>query len=161
MSYYNDQYLAHYGVLGMKWGVRKQRKELKAEKKAHKRAIKDADSKEARAQAKAKYKEFKRGGRSKGQRVADALFANSTDVRAYMKQGKSHGEAFLRSWADNAITYGAISALASVGKQAVTRVAAKKVGRVFSVEELRAMGISTFEPQRFNVDRVKINRTGF
>lgn len=160
MSLQSEYYLSHYGVLGMKWGVRKARKDLKVQKKAHKRAIKDADSREARDKAKQDYKDFKKGGRTKGQRFADAMFANSKDVRAYMSQGKSHKEAFLRSMADSAVTGAAVAALSNIGRVAARRAIAKKTASAIPIEKLKEMGISVFEPERVNISRVDISHIG-
>lgn len=118
-NYTHSDELCHYGVLGMKWGVRKMRKDLRTKAKAHKRAIKDAETKADKKAAKASYKEFKKAGRTKGQRAADFWFARPKDVRAYMDSGMSHSEAFKRSFGDTMLSLGIVSTAATIGKKAV------------------------------------------
>lgn len=97
------------------------RKDLRAEQKAKKRAIKDATTKADKAKAKQAYKDFKNAGRTKGQKALDFWFANSTDVRAYMNAGMSHTEAFKRSFGDNMLTSGIIATASSIGQTIVKR----------------------------------------
>ena len=94
-----DEFLAHYGVKGMKWGVRKSRSEKKAKvaayketKSQHKKATKEAyrknidkaraslDDKEA--QAYAAKREYKAVKKAEGRRSVEAFKAKQQWVKA-------------------------------------------------------------------------------
>lgn len=119
MTECEEYYLAHYGVLGMKWGVRKGRKAVKAKRKEYRKAIRNADNDAEKAKLKAEYKKYKTGGRTKAQRFGEFMLGASADTRAYMEMGYSHGAAFGRSMADLGVTAGIITAAASVGKTVI------------------------------------------
>ena len=82
MNEYEKYYLAHYGVLGMKWGVRRGRKAVRAKKKEYRKAIRNAEDGAEKAKLKAEYKNYKTGGRTKAQRFGEFMLGASKDTRA-------------------------------------------------------------------------------
>lgn len=98
MPYYNN-YLAHYGVKGMKWGVRRSRKKaVRTRRKNAQRADRDnwrsmsrSERRKNRDKANARY--------TKADRSSDQLFLGRGGVRRInrrMNKGQSHDQAFLR-----------------------------------------------------------------
>lgn len=113
MPYYNN-YLAHYGVKGMKWGVRRARKKaVRTRRKNAQRADRDnwrsmsrSERRKNRDKANARY--------TKADRATDQSVLGRGGVRRInrrMNKGQSHGQAFLREAARNA----AIGTMAAVG----------------------------------------------
>lgn len=98
MPYYNN-YLAHYGVKGMKWGVRRARKKaVRTRRKNAQRADRDnwrsmsrSERRKNRDKANARY--------TKADRSSDKMVLGRGGVRRInrrMNKGQSHGQAFLR-----------------------------------------------------------------
>lgn len=135
MPYYNN-YLAHYGVKGMKWGVRRARKKaVRTRRKNAQRADRDkwrsmsrSERRRNRDKANARY--------TKADRSTDQSILGRGGVRRInrrMNKGQSHGQAFLREAGRAA----AVATMASVGygviQTAIERPDAfKAAGRVIN-----------------------------
>lgn len=113
MLYYNN-YLAHYGVKGMKWGVQRARKKaVRTRRKNAQRA--DRDNWRSMSRSERRKKRDKANARyTKADRSTDYGILGRGGVRRInrrMNKGQSHGQAFLREAARNA----AIRTMAAVG----------------------------------------------
>lgn len=121
-----ENYLIHYGVLGMKWGLRKERKAWEKEVKSNWKAEK------AKAKGDRSYKNSSayKSARSERRKVVGAhLLSISPWDRNYMygqykKNGKSASETFLR-FEGNVLARNLISeSISAVGR----KIAMKKLG---------------------------------
>lgn len=113
MPYYSN-YLSHYGVKGMKWGVRRARKKaVRTRRKNAQRA--DRDNWRSMSRSERRKKRDKANARyTKADRNADRSILGRGGVRRInrrMNKGQSHGQAFLREAARTA----AVGTMASVG----------------------------------------------
>lgn len=112
MPYYNN-YLAHYGVKGMKWGVRRSRKKaVRTRRKNAQRADRDNWRSMSRSERR-KNRDKPNARYTKADRNADKVLGRGgvRRINRRMNKGQSHGQAFLREAGRNA----AIGTMAFVG----------------------------------------------
>lgn len=120
--------LSHYGVKGMKWGVRKSKKQLRKEAKA--RAAQESD--DAKAASKALDKANKKGIQSLSNDELKSLNERLNLEQNYSRLAQDKGEAskvetgakFVRSQGGQVL----LSATRSVATELVRREIEKKVG---------------------------------
>ena len=144
---YPDE-LYHYGVLGMKWGKRKNTYSDKEISDYRKKKIAEAPTKaeSPRGANKGWYKNAPKSTlRREMQRETKEEYKNSAEGRAAAaKRAKA-----LKVGAAVAGT-----ALATYGTYKVSQLSKKP--KPFTTEQLRSMGISTFEPERIRIERIRI-----
>ena len=119
---YYDLYLAHYGVKGMKWGVRRQRRKAAALKDRNAwREKSRSERKETRDQPNKRY--------TKNDRYWDETIYGKKGVKRInrrMNKGQTHGQAERREVARQVAT---VTALSLVSTSAVSLVAMGPLGR--------------------------------
>ena len=151
---YSDE-LYHYGVLGMKWGKRKSTYSDKEISDYRKKRIAEAPTKAESpiGSNKGWYKNAPKSTlRREMQREAKEEYKNSAEGRAAAaKRAKA-----LKVGAAVAGT-----ALATYGSYKVSQLSKKPKPKPFTTEQLRSMGIATFEPERiriatFEPERIRI-----
>lgn len=143
----HDDELMHYGVLGMKWGVRRARKAAIATSRDAADLRKHGYIKEADAVQKVSDKQRKKAYEL--QRKMDTKNANKK--RKEYKQTDEY-----KAKRAKAIKVGAAAAgvaLATYGSYKVSKLPKKSIP--FGVEKLKKMGISTFEPDSFGFETFK------
>lgn len=133
---YKDYYLAHHGVKGMKWGVRKKRREeahedyTRAHRKTDVRTMSDKELREAnnRLQMEQQYANLTSKKSSAGKKfVTGVLVAAATSVAtAYATKYMKKGAEFVESREGRQIIK---SKVAAVGLAAHIAAGARKIGK--------------------------------
>lgn len=118
-----EPYLAHYGVKGMKWGVRKARDD-----RATWRSMSRSERKANRDKPNSRY--------SKDDRNMDAAFVRESGVKRInrrMNKGQSHARAFLTETASQSAksTLAGVAAVAAIGVASNPKIL-KDAGRVIN-----------------------------
>lgn len=135
-----EEFLAHFGVLGMKWGVRKDRERTDYEQdRDNKRKIKRAELSKARASKKAAYRaqQAARPTVSKTRAIAGGLVmpaiglgskARYTDPQA-LKKRTSAGKLALAAFLTG-VGSGAVSSLGALSKNPTVNVGSQFIGQL-------------------------------
>lgn len=201
-----SDYLIHYGVLGMKWGVRKQRP-TSGNARSRRTGSDQRKGSNSRASTVKKvaigaaivggtvlagYGVYKLHGKAvsnlskkyieKGQnylKKADLHRESSHELfkdaeaakrnrqfdlmRDYNDVAKRHQRSSINDFNDGwlNIDKGINKNFTKKerAKEMANIIKPKKKNRAFTTDELRRMGIKTFEPERINIDRIPVNRT--
>ena len=151
-GYPNELY--HHGVLGMKWGVHRASKRTYSGKEIsdyRKRKMSEAPSKaeSPRGANKGWYKNAPKSTLIRQMRQEDAKAA--ADARKASKTPMS--DKTKKALKVGAVATGTV--LAAYGAYKVSKFVSNSKVKPFSVDELKNMGISVFEPERFEPERIK------
>lgn len=115
-----DGELKHYGVLGMKWGVRKAARNSRiAARKRYKKTISTATNEKAIRDARDKYQRERTKINQKAKRELDAIEAGRP---AIVHAGKKAGKAALKGLGAVTITAASIAGSAALGLGAIMKV---------------------------------------
>ena len=149
-----DENLAHHGVIGMKWGVHGASKRTYSGKEIsdyRKRKMSEAPSKaeSPRGANKGWYKNAPKSTLIRQMRQEDAKAA--ADARKASKTPMS--DKTKKALKVGAVATGTV--LAAYGAYKVSKFVSNSKVKPFSVDELKNMGISVFEPERFEPERTK------
>ena len=151
-GYPNELY--HHGVLGMKWGVHRASKRTYSDKEIsdyRKRKMSEAPSKaeSPRGANKGWYKNAPKSTLIRQMRQEDAKAA--ADARKASKTPMS--DKTKKALKVGAVATGTV--LAAYGAYKVSKFVSNSKVKPFSVDELKNMGISVFEPETFEPERIK------
>ena len=153
-NYCDPNELYHHGVLGMKWGVHRAPKRTYSGKEIsdyRKRKLSEAPSKaeSPRGANKGWYKNAPKSTLIREMRQEDAKAA--ADARKASKTPMS--DKTKKALKVGAVATGTV--LAAYGAYKVSKFVSNSKVKPFSVDELKNMGISVFEPERFEPERIK------
>ena len=153
-NYCDPNELYHHGVLGMKWGVHRASKRTYSGKEIsdyRKRKMSEAPSKaeSPRGANKGWYKNAPKSTLIRQMRQEDAKAA--ADARKASKTPMS--DKTKKALKVGAVATGTV--LAAYGAYKVSKFVSNSKVKPFSVDELKNMGISVFEPERFEPERIK------
>lgn len=163
---YSNNELYHYGVLGMRWGHRKAQLAYAGHQLLAKNAASAAKSRVYRNNktAVSMYKAEQNRQNKLANQAKQRADAKKAEIDAY-KQTPEHQAKVAK--AKKAAKIGAAvagTALAAYGAYKVSQfVKNKNKVQPFTPDQLRSMGIKTFEPDRIQIDRfeperIKVNR---
>ena len=157
---WNSPYIEHHGVKGMKWGVRKAYHNFQSRRyrRAAAKVQVDIDS----------FKGHENGIKTKNGKTVLSKKEISGSIKGLeavrnknIAKAKRHEE-----WKDKGLTKGQKTALkvgvgvAVVAGAAATAYALKKYGAKpapLTTEQLKSMGVATFEPDRISINKTALN----